>query len=281
VTLSCEQEQLTIVSMDTLFTINTLNPVDFPAFPQIIPVRSLVVPAELLDSAVKKVAKAVSRDESRAVLTGIFLKAEEDLLQLVATDSYRLAVTKAKTATPSTEPMEIIVPGSVLEEVARLSDKEEITIGESENQIIFLFGNTTFISRKIEGAYPNYEQIIPSSKEITATIETELLMNAVKRASILAQTHTPIKLSLDPTAQIITVFAQSNDVGTAEEKVPAQIDGEPMEIGFNNQYIIDGLNAVDTEEVLFEAQNSNKPGIFKTVGEEYYFYLTMPLRPDY
>jgi DNA polymerase-3 subunit beta len=227
------------------------------------------------------VARAVSKDESRAVLTGIFIKAENDLLQLVATDSYRLAVTKTKLATAVSEALQIVVPGPVLEEVARLAEKAEVSIGESENQIVFAFATTTFISRKIEGNYPNYEQIIPSSREVSATIETAPLLAAMKRAAILAQAHTPIKLALDPVSQTITVSALSLDVGEATEKLPAQIDGEPLEIGFNHQYIIEGMNAVDTEEVLFEAQTSLKPGIIKAVGEEYYFYLTMPVRLEH
>jgi DNA polymerase-3 subunit beta len=230
---------------------------------------------------IKKVVKAVSKDESRMVLTGVLIKMDRESLQFVATDSYRLAISKVKLDTPIEETIELIAPGDVLDEIRRLiTAQSDITISDSENQIIFAFGETTFITRKIEGSYPNYEAIIPTEKNMTAVIETASLLNAVRRASITAQLHTPLRFSFDPDAQLISVSSKTQDVASAYEQVIAQIDGAPLEIGFNHQYIIDGLSAVDTEELYFEAQAPLKPGILKTVGEEYFFYLTMPVRID-
>jgi DNA polymerase-3 subunit beta len=271
-------EQLVLVCLESRFTLNTMNPIDFPAFPQIISTRSIDINAEELTSLVKKVFKAVSHDESRAVLTGIYFKVETNLLQLVATDSYRLAISKSNLGNYTEEPIDLIIPGSVLDEVSKLAKSQAITIGETENQIIFSFGTTTFISRKIEGNYPNYEQIIPPDKNLSCIVDTELLRQAIKRTSILAQVHTPIKLSFNSEEQLVIVSARTQDIGEAQEKVPAQIEGESIEIGFNHQYIIDGLNGVESDEVLFEAQSALKPGIIKAVGEKYYFYLTMPVR---
>jgi DNA polymerase-3 subunit beta len=182
---------------------------------------------------------------------------------------------------PLEEAINLIVPGDILDEIRRLVvNQETITIGDSENQVIFTFGDTTFITRKIEGSYPNYEAIIPNEKTITAIVETTPLLEAVRRVSITAQTHTPIRFNLDPALQLINVSSKTQDIAKGQEKVVAQLEGEGLDIGFNHQYIIDGLNAVDTEEVLFEAQTSLKPGILKTVGDEYFFYLTMPVRID-
>jgi DNA polymerase-3 subunit beta len=281
VTLEQQLEGLKISCLESSFVVHTLNPADFPLFPEINPTRRVILPAKTLASMVKKVAKAASKDESRATLTGILLKIEGDDIQLAATDSYRLAIARNKLTESTTEELSIIVPSAVLEEISRLISAEEaIEIGESENQIVFNFNPTTFITRKIEGSYPNYEAIIPTEKNCTATIETEVLLAAVKRASITAAASAPVKFALIPELQSMEVSSNTQDVASANEKLAAQIEGEGLEIGFNHQYIIDGLASIDTEELLFEAQNSLKPGIFKSVGDDYYFYLTMPVRLD-
>lgn len=281
VTLIQTNDDLTVTCQDSVFSIHTLNPSDFPLFPQIDSKLAGTIPTDIFSSMVKKVIKAVSKDESRAILTGILIKIEKDLLQMVATDSYRLAISKKTIETPVEEDVKLIVPGDILDEIRRLSTNQKtITISDSENQIIFVFGTTKFVTRKIEGSYPNYEAIIPNEKSITAVIETPLLLDAVKRVSITAQSHTPIRFTLDPTGQIIDISSKTQDIASARERVVAQLEGEPLIIGFNHQYIIDGLNAIDTDEVVFEAQTPLKPGILKTIGDEYFFYLTMPVRVD-
>jgi DNA polymerase-3 subunit beta len=275
------QDQAVITCMDSKVTLHTLQAADFPMFPQPTIQKTVSLTPDKLASMIKKVSKAVSKDESRAVLTGVLIKAKLDMLQLVATDSYRLAIAKTQLENPLQEELDIIVSGSILDEIARLiSDVESVEISESDNQIIFVFGNITFITRKIEGNYPNYEQIVPTQKEVSATTDTEAMRNAVKRASILAQDHTPIKLTISAETQSIEVSSNAQDIGGVKEMVFSQIDGVDLEIGFNHQYIIDGLSVIDTEEVLFEAQTALKPGILKSVGEDYFFYLTMPVRLD-
>ncbi|MDR1358693.1 MAG: DNA polymerase III subunit beta [Coriobacteriales bacterium] len=276
-------EKLAIRCGSTSFDIATLNAQDFPKFPQIIPTRSLELSTAQVTEMVKRVGKAVSRDVSRAVLTGIYFEVKDAGLTLAATDSYRLAITKGSIANepsaPAPEDMDAIIPGSILDEVGRLSvDEEAVTIGETENQIIFQFGSTTLISRKIEGNYPNYKQIIPAQKNVSVVVETEPLLTAVRRVAIVVKNASPIKFVLHADTQQLEVSAQTPDVGEASESIPAQIDGEDMEIGFNHQYILDGLSVAGATTLLFEAQTSIKPGIFKSIGSEDYFYLTMPVR---
>jgi DNA polymerase-3 subunit beta len=282
VSLALENDILSISCLDSHFTLHTLGADDFPSFPSVTTSKTIRLSSASLAGMVKKVSKAVSKDESRAVLTGILFKADLDSLQLVATDSYRLAITKTQLETPVSEPFNLIIPGSIFDEISRLSvGDESIEVSDSDNQIVFNFGNTTFITRKIEGNYPNYEQIIPNQKTVSANVDTAALLSAVRRASILAQAHTPIKFKVSPEIQFIDVSSSTQDIGGAEERLSAQVEGEALEIGFNHQYVIDGLSAVDTEEVLFEAQTPLKPGILKAVGDDYYFYLTMPVRLDH
>ncbi|MDR2196970.1 MAG: DNA polymerase III subunit beta [Coriobacteriales bacterium] len=279
VTLEQTNEGLRVLCMDCEFLLKTLNPSDFPLFPQADTQKLISLPAAQFSSMIKKVTKAVSKDESRAVLTGVFLNVEGAELQMVATDSYRLAIVESKLDLAPEEAISLIVPGDILDEIARLVTSEEtVSVGEGENQIIFTFSNTLFITRKIEGNYPNYKAIIPVEKNCTAVASTAVLLSAVKRIALTAQVHTPLRFSFSSEDQTIEISSQTQDVARAKEKIPAQIEGAPLDIGFNHQYILDGLNAIDTKEVLFEAQTSLKPGILKTVGEDYFFYLTMPVR---
>jgi len=281
VVLDLREDNLTISCMDSVFVVHTLNPMDFPQFPQVDSKVAGTVPSEILSSMIKKVIKAVSKDESRAILTGVLMKMDKTTLQLVATDSYRLAIAKSRLENTVEKETDIIVPGDVLDEIRRLvTYQKEVIISESENQIIFSFGDTTFITRKIEGSYPNYEAIIPSDRTISVVVETAQLLEVVRRVAITAQPHTPVKFVFDGNTQFIDVSSKTQDVANAHEKVAAQIDGDHLEIGFNHQYITDGLSAINTEEVLFEAQTALKPGILKSVGDEYFFYLTMPVRLD-
>ena len=281
ITLNQESDKLAITCLDSSFNIATMNPIDFPTFPQVVAEKTVVLPTKAVSESVKKVSKAVSRDESRAVLTGIFLKAEGKQLQFVSTDSYRLAVSRFQLDEALSESLNLIIPGTVFEEVTRLSSgEEELQIGESENQILFKFGTTTFISRKIEGNYPNYEQIIPQQHLMSAKVHTSSFLDAVRRAAVLAHNHGSVRFIVDPDAQFIEIITRTQDVGSSKERIQADIEGERLEIGFNHQYIMDGLNAIDTDEVIFEAQTPLKPGIFKTMGDDFYFYLTMPVRLD-
>jgi DNA polymerase-3 subunit beta len=279
VSLEQNDEQLTVKCQDTVFTIHTLNPSDFPLFPQFDSHLAAKIPAGIFASMVKKVVKAVSKDESRATLTGVLIKLDEDEIQLVATDSYRLAIAKNRLEQAVEKTASLIVPGVILDEIRRLvTSEKELVISDSENQTIFNFGETTFITRKIEGSYPNYDAIIPKENNITAVVDTQALLSAVKRASITTQAHTPICLNFDPDGQSVTISSKTQDVASSQERVTAQIDGEGLEIGFNHQYIIDGLSVIDSDELSFEAQTPLKPGIFKSISDEYFFYLTMPIR---
>jgi len=281
ITLDLRDDDLTVSCLDSVFIIHTLNPMDFPVFPKIDSTVAGTIPSDIFASMIKKVIKAVSKDESRAILTGVLIKMGSSTLQLVATDSYRLAIAKSRLDNSVQKETDIIVPGDVLDEIRRLvTYQKEVVISESENQIIFSFGETTFITRKIEGSYPNYEAIVPTERNISVVVETAQLLEVVRRTAITAQPHTPIRFIFDGNIQFIDVSSKTQDVASAHEKVAAQIDGDRLEIGFNHQYIIDGLSAINTEEVLFEAQTPLKPGILKSIGDEYFFYLTMPVRLD-
>jgi DNA polymerase-3 subunit beta len=270
---------MSITCGESSFTVNTLDPLDFPSFPNVDVARQVMIDAKDLQAMTKKAAKAVSSDESRPVLMGILMKINDGRLTFVATDSYRLAVVGKDVE--SDGDFELIVPGQVLEEVSRISSSNDVvTIAESENQIMFKTGQTIFISRKIEGSYPNYEVLIPKENNTSAVIRTSDMLTAIKRVSIASQANGPVKLSFDPDRQRLTVSSKTLDVASGSETVEAEIVGDALEIGFNHKYIVDGLSVIDSEEVSFENLGAMKSGVLKTAGDDDFLYLTMPLRID-
>ena len=278
VACSLADEQFMVECLSSRFSMKTMPAKDFPAFPEVEAQERIEIPAARAMDIVKKVSKAVSRDESHIILTGINVVAENGSISMVATDSYRLAIGEASIGEKEGI-FQLVIPGNVLDDVCRLLGKDDILeIGYNDNQILFKFGQSTFVTRKLEGNYPNYKQIIPKEKTVAAVVETKVLLDAIKRVSVMAQEYMQIRLELSPELQQIVISAKVADVGGAREVVDAQIDGEPIIIGFNYQYLMDGLNAVSTEEVLFEANSPLKPGVLKSVGEEKFFYLSMPVK---
>lgn len=276
--ISSHNEQTQITCLESSFTLSSLNPNDFPYFPEVDPSTTIVLPSEELADAVRCVGRAVSKDESRMILTGILFSVSNSTVTLAATDSYRLAVATLKAPNSDVSDFQAIIPGKTFEEVCRLaSNSESFTIGFSDNQVIIKFGETVFVSRKIEGTYPNYQQLIPADHEVSIQMDTQALITSIKRVAILAQAHTPIRFQFSMEHQNVTISANTADVGGASEVVPAEVDGPNTEIAFNHQYILDGLNMIDGD-VVIELQSSLKPGILKSAEKEDLLYLAMPVR---
>lgn len=276
--ITSSQEQTEIRCMDSSFTLSSLNPADFPYFPEVIASQIIELPSAELGNVVKKIAKAVSRDESRAVLTGVLFSVEAGNVYFAATDSYRLCVSSMQQSGFDGDDFQVIIPGKTFEDVTRLaSDFETIKIGFSDNQVIFQFGTTIFVSRKIEGNYPNYKQLIPNDHAVSIELDTQTLITAIKRVSLLAQSHTPVHFVFEADEQKVKISARTQDVGTASETIDAKIDGEDIEIAFNHQYLLDGLSSLSGQTII-ELQSSLKPGIIKDSENPGFLYLAMPVR---
>jgi DNA polymerase-3 subunit beta len=279
VTLELDGEVVIVKCLNSSFTVRTMSPEDFPKFPEVSPDRTVSLPSGVLSAMVKKVSKAVSRDETRAVLTGILLVLENERLRLVATDSYRLAVAEVEMENAPEEGLEVVIPGRALDEAVRLAaPSDNVVLGVSENQIVFEFGETIFVTRRIEGSFPNYKQLIPKEKETTVTLPTEELMASVKRVALLAMHNTPLKVSVAVTDQTLSLSATTQDVGDASEDLMVKAEGKDVDIAFNHAFLVDGLASVSTENVRLEVQNAMKPGLLKAVGDDDFLYLLMPVR---
>jgi DNA polymerase-3 subunit beta len=268
----------TILCETSSFSLKTLSAQDFPGFPEVHADSSLSIPFDTFCHMVKRVAKVVSRDESRAILTGVLVEAVEGTLKMVATDSYRLAVTDTDFEGPL-EGFSAVIAGMFLMDLASLPvEDDKIELALAENQIMVKYGKTTFVNRRIEGNYPNYKQLIPDGYVTRAAYSTKQLFDAVKRTSLLSNKTAPVKFDLNAASQTTQLSTASQDIGAASETIASQIEGEDVEIAFNFAYVLDGLASVETDTVFIELQSSMKPGIFKSDDAERFMYLIMPVR---
>ena len=279
VTVEVERETAVVSCGNASFTLKTLSPDDFPRFPEVQVDTWVQLPSEVVSGIVRQVARAVSRDETRAILTGILLSVDGPTMKMVATDSYRLAVSETVLSEPAPENLEVVIPGKALEEVVKLAQGvDSLSLGVTENQIVFEMGDTTFVTRRIEGSYPNYRALIPKEYETGVTVASEDVRAAVKRVSLLAQHNASIRLAVQVEDQTLSLSAATQDVGDASEDLMAKATGQDVEIAFNHSFLNDGLAAIQTDELVVEITSPLKPGVIKPVGAEGFLYLLMPVR---
>jgi DNA polymerase-3 subunit beta len=265
---------LTVTSGAHSSRLNVYSAEDFPRLPPIdIPLQR--VDAAALLETIDKVGRAASRDESRPVLTGILVRFEGDRLIMAATDSYRLAV-KETALTASAPELEAIIPARALQELTRLaSGAEDVELGVHENYVIFSVGDVWLTSRRIDGQFPNYKQLLPETFEAEITTPRQPLLEVVRRAGVMAQRNAPLRLRFAEGA--LTISAQTQDVGEATESLPIDFSGEEIEIGFNPDFLRDGLEAVSGETVELKLINRLRPGLIESADESF-SYLIMPIR---
>lgn len=272
--VSCRSEKAGVIS----FELRTLSADDFPRFPEVDPELTVDMPTSLLGSMVKQVSKAVSRDEARPVLTGILLVIDGEEIRMVATDSYRLGVRVAHLEVPAKERIEVVIPGKALEEVPKVAGASDtVTMGVSSNQIVFTSGMTTYVTRRIEGNFPNYRQLIPADGETRITIDRQELLEAAQRVSVMAQHNAPLRMKIADNT--LTLSAATQDIGEASEDLMVEATGNPLEIAFNHVFLLDGVTSSDEEKLVFFATSPLKPGVFTSADGSSYVYLIMPVRP--
>jgi DNA polymerase-3 subunit beta len=279
VTLVYEEGEgvLTITSGSHSSRLNVYSAEDFPRLPPTdVSLHTIAAPALL--GTIEKVARAASRDESRPVLTGILVRFEGDRLVMAATDSYRLAVKETELEAAGAD-LDAIIPARALQELARLAaGADEVRLGVHENHVIFSAGEVWLTSRRIDGQFPNYKQLLPETFEAEVTTPREPLLHVIRRAGVLAQRNAPLRLRFSEGE--LGVSAQTQDVGEAHETLPLDYGGEPLEIGFNPDFLRDGLEAVSTDTVQLKLINPLRPGLIVSPDESFW-YLIMPIRlPD-
>ncbi len=273
------EQDVELVSGNANFHIRTLRTEDFPPFPEPDSDSAVSMPADAFVSTATKVAGSASRDETRPVLTGILVSASERELRMVATDSYRLSVKETTLETPLSSSFEVNVPARALQELARLvthAENEELKISVRQNQVLFTLDRVVLSSRLIDGQFPNYRQLLPENFEHELRVSGAELTDVVRRMSLLAQKNAPLRLAFQPGE--LTVSAQTPDVGEARESLPIAFQGEPLEIGFNPEFLRAGLEAIEQGDVLLKLISPLRPGLIEAADESRFQYLIMPIR---
>ena len=273
------EQDVEIKGGNATFHIRTLRLEDFPPFPQAEDGARVQVPATAFVETLGKVQRSASRDETRPVLTGIYVSASGDELRMVATDSYRLAVKETKLESPLEGTLEANVPARALAELARIvgtAAEDALAASVMANQVVFEIGGVTLSSRLIDGQFPNYRQLLPDAYEHELRLAAGEVGDVVRRISLLAQKNAPLRLAF--TEGEVTISARTPDIGEASETVPVPFSGEPLEIGFNPDFLRDGLESMDGEDVLLKLISPLRPGLLGSADESGFQYLLMPIR---
>ena len=270
-----EEGVVRITSGASESTLHTYAAEDFPRLPDLDTVGTFTVDRETLLETVSRVARSASRDESRPVLTGILVRFEAGKLVMAATDSYRLSVKETPLEGESPE-LEAIIPARALGELGRIAQSgDTIELGVHENQVVFAADDVWLTSRRIDGQFPNYKQLLPETFEHDVALPRTELLDVVRRVAVMAQRNSPLRLKFAEGE--LTVSAQTQDIGEARETMPAGFSGEPLEIGFNAEFLREGVESVAADEILLRLISPLRPGLLTADGDDFW-YLIMPIR---
>lgn len=272
------ERDVEIRSGGSSFHLRVLPSEDFPKFPEE-EGEPLKIPAPALAATVELVARAASRDDMRPVLTGVLVTGSGGEMTMVATDSYRLAVKRTDLEGEIGGELEANIPARALRELGRIVSAESIENVEVvllRNQAVFKAGEIVLNTRLIEGQFPNFRQLLPESYEHDVRLPRTDFLDVVRRVSQLAQRNAPLRLSFS--SGELTVAASTPDVGDAEETMPAAFEGEPLEIGFNPEFLREGIESVEGDEVMLRLISPLRPGLLQPVDNDDFRYLVMPIR---
>lgn len=258
-----------------IYRLHTYNAEDFPRLPETEGIELHEVERETLLETVARVSRSASRDESRPVLTGVLVRFEPGKLVMAATDSYRLSVKETALDAAGLE-LEAIVPARALTELARIAaEAEKLSLGVHENQVVFGTGDAWLTTRRIDGQFPNYKQLVPEAFEYEVSLGREELLDVVRRVSVMAQRNSPLRLRFADGE--LAISAQTQDVGEARESLPAAFSGEPLEIGFNAEFLRDGVESIAGDQVRLKLISPLRPAVLEGESDEF-LYLIMPIR---
>lgn len=275
-----EQFQTLITSGHSEFNLSGLDPDQYPLLPQVSRDDAIQLSVKVLKNVIAQTNFAVSTSETRPVLTGVNWLIQDSELICTATDSHRLAVRKVALEDES-ENKNVIIPGKALSELNKImtDSEEEIDIFFASNQVLFKVGNVNFISRLLEGHYPDTSRLFPENYEIKLGINNGEFYHAIDRASLLAREDGNNVIKLSTGNELVELSSTSPEIGTVNEDVKASnVDGGNLKISFNSKYMMDALKAIDNDEVEIEFFGTMKPFILKPKDDDSVTQLILPIR---
>jgi DNA polymerase-3 subunit beta len=295
ITLTCEegQEQVELTSLSGSYQMRGMSADDFPDLPLVQTGTPIQLDPNALVQGLRGTLFASSGDESKQLLTGVHLSLDGEGLECAATDGHRLAVLRlphlqadaAEAADASAgEPFSVTVPARSLRELERLltgrPSADPLSLFCDRGQVVLLWADQVLTTRSLEGTYPNYRQLIPANFSRTITLERRAFTASLERVAVLADQHNNVvKMALDPARGLITISVDAQDVGSGSEQLPAELEGEPIEIAFNVRYLLEGLKAIGTDRVRLQCNAPTTPAVLSPAGTESdYTYLVMPVQ---
>ena len=277
-----DKNLLEIECEGSLYKLATMNPDEFPELPKIEIENSIEVDQNVLKNMIRKTIFAVSSEESRPIFTGCLFEVESNKLSLVAVDGFRLAL-RSIYLSKQTNNFSAVIPGKTLNEVNKIiSDSfEPVKIGVAKNQALFEMDNCKVVTRILDGEFLNYKNVIPSNWETRVKVNKNSLQNSFERVSLISSSSVekekkyPVKVQVDIGKVVISC---TNQTGDAKEELYVATEGKNLEAGFNPKYFLDSLKAIDDEDVYVEFGSSISPCLIKSVENNDYTYMILPIR---
>ncbi|NQV09561.1 MAG: DNA polymerase III subunit beta [Cyanobacteria bacterium] len=298
ITLSCEegQEQVELTSLSGSYQMRGLSAEDFPDLPLLQTGAPIRLNVDALVKGLRATLFASSGDEAKQLLTGVHLGLEARGLECAATDGHRLSVLRLDNAAQLTdsqaadasageasESFAVTVPARSLRELERLlsgrQSQEPVSLYYDRGQVVFLWADQVLTSRSLDGTYPNYGQLIPTSFSRSLEVDRRGFITALERVAVLADQHNNVvKISSDPAAGRLQISADAQDVGSGAEELAAVVNGEAIAIAFNVRYVLEGLKAMAADRVELRCNAPTTPAVLVPVEDPGYTYLVMPVQ---
>ncbi|MBU0708996.1 DNA polymerase III subunit beta [Patescibacteria group bacterium] len=284
VRIELKSNRLRVQSEKTEASFVTMDPVDYPSFPEKEKEPIIVFKTEELAKLIRKTRFAAATDESRPVLTGVLITITDNRTTFVATDGFRLSIAEGEVVRATTDKQRLIIPAAAFNEVEKLlgsvgENEVSLYLSTDKNQVIFDFVSVCLASRLLEAEYPDYEKILPSDFNISVTMAKKDLEQAVRTVSIFAQKGSQtIYFSFKDGKGIVE--AQSSEVGEGKEEIVANIDGGELSIAFNSSFIREALEAFGQDQIVFTANDALSPTKWASPADKGFFHIIMPIRME-
>lgn len=274
--------KVTIRSGKAEFNLNGLDAEEYPQLPTLQTDNSIELPTDLLKHLIKQTVFAVSTMETRPILTGVNVRLENDSLHFTATDSHRLAARQIPLQETNKDFSNIVIPGKSLNELYKILDdtEENVEMSVTNNQVLFQTKHLNFLSRLLDGNYPETSRLIPEQSKTVLHVKTKELIQTIDRASLLAkeERNNVVKLTTKGD-NLLEITSNSPDVGEVAEDVSIQsIEGEELKISFSSKYMLDALKAIENDEVKIEFTGAMRPFIIKPANDDQILQLILPVR---
>jgi DNA polymerase III subunit beta len=276
-----ENNWITLKCGKSKFRLPGLPPEDFPPIPEYSDKSLLEFDSKILKEMIRKTFFSVSPDETRQALNGLLLEVEGDNASLVGTDGHRLAVISrpVKSNALKGEVLSFLLPKKALSELLKLMEDEVATFGFSsqDNHLAFICGKQVIVSRKIDGKFPNYRQVIPSDNQLKAKAERSGLTHALKRVALLADEKSKM-VRFEIQKGSLTLISDNTELGAAHEEMPIEYEGKDVSIGLNAKYVLDILNVIESDSVTLNLKDQNHSCLFTVTDDDQYKSIVMPMR---